>query len=179
MFPAVEGKALADTLTVKGAEEFLEGMRSPPENSLEVFFPSESGRGGKLGFSNIPDEIYLEESGGYLGVRLWIEDMGDVGAAGDIAASWTRDGYVLFADGESSSGLVWDVEFESEEAAEQFQNVALDRLGAMAEMDRRATANEVMESGERFLRVVRFDRRSVRFINAATRKTAMMEFQRR
>lgn len=173
MFPAVEGKGLADTAFVKGTETFANTMRNPPVNTLEVIFPSENGRGGKLIVGGIEDEIYLEESAGYLGLRLWIAEMGDVGVAGEIAGSWIKDGYVLFADGESSSGLIWEVEFESEQAADLFQEVALSRIAAMSEMDEPASLGSAIEANDRFIRVVRKDSKIVRYLNVATRETAM------
>ncbi|MBG7608357.1 MAG: hypothetical protein IZT59_10060 [Verrucomicrobia bacterium] len=177
MFPAVEGKGLGDTLFVKGKEAFAEGMRNPPENTLEVVFPGEKGRGGKLSIAGIEDEVYLEESAGYLGLNLWVAEMGDVGLAGKIAGSWIKDGYVLFADGESSSGLVWDVAFESEKAADLFQAVALDRVAAMSNAGKIPALGEVIETEGRFFRVVRIDQEAVRFINAATRETATKGFE--
>lgn len=177
MFPAVEGKGLADTLFVKGQEVFSEGMRNPPENTLEVVFPGEKGRGGKLTIAGIDDEVFLEESAGYLGLRLWVAEMGDVGLAGEIAGSWVKDGYVLFADGESSSGLVWEVEFDSEKAVTSYLTLALDRLAAMSDEGEVSASGNVVKSVDRFLRVVRVGSQRVRFINAATRETAMREFK--
>lgn len=172
MFPAVEGKGFADTVFVKGAETFANAMRNPPVNTLEVVYPGEKGRGGKLPVGGIDDEIYLEESAGYLGLKLWIEEMGDVGLAGEIAVSWIKDGYVLFADGESSSGLIWDVEFESKQAADLFQKMALGRLAAMSGTDDAAALGSVIEANDRFLRVVRIGEETVRYLNVATRETA-------
>jgi len=177
MFPAVEGKGFADTLFVKGTDELSDAMRNPPENTLEVVFPGEKGRGGKMPVAGIADEIYLEESAGYLGLRSWVAEMGDLGLAGEIAGNWMRDGYALFADGESSSGLFWDVEFESKEAADLFQNVALERVTAMSGKDGAAELAGVVEAGDRFLRVARLGAETVRFINVATRETAMRAFE--
>ncbi len=173
MFPAVEGKGLADTAFVKGKAAFSESMRNPPENTLEVIFPGGKGRGGKLVIGGIEDEIYLEESAGYLGLRLWVEKMGDVGLAGEIARRWVKDGYVLFADGESSSGLVWDVEFENGEAADLFERVALDRVAALSNDGKVPGVGEMVGTEDRFLRVVRVGGKEVRFINAATKETAL------
>ena len=175
MFPAIEGKGLADTAFVKGTEEFAKTMRNPPVNTLEVVFPSETGRGGKMILGGIDDEIYLEESAGYLGLRLWVEEMGDVGLAGEIAASWKRDAYLLFADGESSSGVVWEVEMESEKAADLFERAALDRVAAIS--GKNVETSEVVEAEDRFLRVMRVDSERVRFLNTATRESAMKKIE--
>ncbi len=177
VFPGLEGRGLADTLFVKGTEEFAEGMRKPPANTLEVVFSGEIGRGGKVDHGEISDEIYLEESAGYLGLRLWIAETGDVGIAEQVAREWMRDGYVLFADGESSTGLFWDVEFEGKEGADLFEGVALDRVAATVRKEDGVKAGEVVETEEgRFLTVKRTGETTVRFVNAAVKETAAKPF---
>ena len=156
-FPAMEGKAFADTAYVKGTEAFAERMRDGIQSTFGVAFPSEKEDGGEIVFPEISDEIYLEESGGYLGLRLWIAEGGDVGLAGEVAREWLADRYVLFADGEMSSGLAWDVVFGDGEAADRFENSCHDRLGALAE-------------DGRLLDVVRLGEKRVRFLNVATGK---------
>jgi hypothetical protein len=73
-----------------------------------------------------PEEPYLTESAGQLGLRLWLEPLGDVGAALEISSCWKNDRYLLLPDGEASTAVVWDVQFDSTEAADQFQ--AADRV---------------------------------------------------
>ena len=177
MFTAVEGKGLADTSFVKGAGEFSEVLRNPPVDTLEVVFPDKKGMGGRLEIRGIGAEIYLEESAGYLGLKLWAEAMGDAGLAGEIAGSLVKDGYALFADGASSSGLVWEVEFASEKAAGLFEELALRRISEMAGGAKSATAGEVIVSGDRLLRVVRVSPNKVRFLNVVERDTAMKAFE--
>jgi hypothetical protein len=159
LFPAVEGKGLADTLYVKGADKLADGLRSPPQNTFEVVFPSEKGRGGKMDLPEISDEVYLTESAGYLGIRLWLSQLGDLGMAEEVARSWMKDGYALFADGEMSSGLVWEVTFEDAGAAEAFANAA----GSMKD--------KLVGEG-RFLGVTMISETAVRFFNVATEATA-------
>ena len=156
-FPGIEGKALADTAYVKGVEDFSERMRNAPQSTFGVAFPSEKVGDDEIVFPEISDEIYLEESAGYLGLRLWIAEGGDVGLAGEVAREWLADRYVLFADGEMSSGLAWDVVFGDGEAADRFENSCHDRLGALAE-------------DGRLLDVVRVGEKRVRFLNVATER---------
>ena len=156
-FPAMEGKAFADTAYVKGTEAFAERMRDGIQSTFGVAFPSEKEDGGEIVFPEIFDEIYLEESGGYLGLRLWLMESGDAGLASEIAQEWVTDRYVLFADGEMSSGLAWDIVFENGEAAGNFEKVARQRAAAMAE-------------DGRLLDVVRLGEKRVRFLNVATGK---------
>lgn len=162
-FPANEGKALADTAYVKGTEAFLERMRNAPFTTFGVAFPTEKLATDEIVAWKISDEIYLEESAGYLGLKLWLEESGDAGLAGEIAREWVADRYLLFADGESSSGLAWDVTLASEEATESFLKLA----GEMA---------TAMKAEGRLLEVVRVGERRVRFLNVATQK-AIDEFQ--
>ena len=159
LFPAVEGKGLADTLYVKGAAEFADGMRKPPQNTLEIVLPGETGRGGEVTLPELSDEVFLNESAGYLGLRLWLSLTEDVGMAEEVSRAWVKDGYALFADGEMSSGVVWEVTLENKAAADTFAKVAQDLAEAMAEEGR-------------FLGTARVSETTVRFFNAATKETA-------
>ena len=159
LFPAVEGKSLADTLYLKGAAEFADGMRTSPQNTVEIVLPGESGRGGEVTLPEIPEEVYLRESAGYLGPRLWISLTDDLGMAEEVSRSWLQDSYVLFADGEMSSGLVWEVTFENKAAADTFAKVSHDFTQAMAVKGR-------------YLGTVRVSETTVRFFNTATKESA-------
>lgn len=160
IFPAVEGKGLADTLFVKGAREFSDGLRKPPQNTLEIVLPGETGRGGEVALPEISDDVFLRESAGYLGLRLWLSLTEDLGMAEEVSRSWVKDGYALFADGEMSSGLVWDVTLEDATAAETFVKAAQDLAEAMA-------------AEGRFLGTARVSETIVRFFNVATKETAV------
>jgi hypothetical protein len=159
IFPAVEGKGLADTLFVKGAEEFAKGLRKAPQNTLEIVLPGETGRGGEATLPKISDEVFLKESAGYLGLRLWLSLTEDLGMAEEVSRSWVKDGYALFADGEMSSGLVWEVTLEDAAAADTFAKAAQDLAEAMA-------------TEGRFLGTARVSETTVRFFNTATKETA-------
>lgn len=160
IFPTTSGRAFADTHYVKGEKIFSEAMRNPPQTTYHLAFPAESGRGGAMDFPKTDDEIFLTESAGYLGLRLWLEEMGDVGIAEEVAREWSRDGYLLFADGETSSGLIWDVEFQNETAAEQFTAEANQRIQVMKD-----------QAQDRFFSVRRISPKRVRFLNVATAET--------
>jgi len=165
LFPAVEGKGLADTLFVRGSEDFADRMRKPPQNTLEIVLPGEMGRGGEVALPEISDEVFLRESAGYLGLRLWLALTEDLGMAEEVSRSWVKDGYALFADGEMSSGLVWEVTLEDATAADAFSKAAQGLVDAM-----------VTEG--RFLGTVRVTDTTVRFFNAATQETAAQLGQR-
>ena len=165
LFPAVEGKGLADTLFVRGSEDFADRMRKPPQNTLEIVLPGEIGRGGEVALPEISDEVFLRESAGYLGLRLWLALTEDLGMAEEVSRSWVKDGYALFADGEMSSGLVWEVTLEDATAADAFSKAAQGLA-------------EAMVTEGRFLGTVRVTDTTVRFFNAATQKTAAQLGQR-
>jgi hypothetical protein len=160
LFPAVEGKSIADTLYVKGAAEFADGLRNPPQNTLEIVLPGETGRGGEAEMPELSDEVYLRESAGYLGLRLWLSLTDDLGMAEEVSRSWVKDGYSLFADGEMSSGVVWEVTLEDKAAADTFEKAAKDIASAM-------------EAEGRFLGAARVSESTVRFFNTATKETAV------
>jgi hypothetical protein len=160
LFPAVEGKSIADTLYVKGAAEFADGLRNPPQNTLEIVLPGETGRGGEAEMPELSDEVYLRESAGYLGLRLWLSLTDDLGMAEEVSRSWVKDGYSLFADGEMSSGVIWEVTLEDKAAADTFEKAAKDIASAMAEEGR-------------FLGTARISENTVRFFNTATKETAV------
>ncbi len=159
LFPAVEGKGFADTLFVKGTKPFADSMRKPPQNTLEIVLPGETGRGGEVMLPELSDEVFLKESAGYLGLRLWLSLSEDLGMAEEISRSWVKDGYALFADGEMSSGVVWEVTLDNKEAADTFAKAASDIAEAMA-------------AEGRFLGTARVSETTVRFFNTATKETA-------
>ena len=159
LFSAVEGKGLSDTLFVKGTQPFADSMRKPPQNTLEIVLPGETGRGGEVSLPELSDEVFLKESAGYLGLRLWLSLTEDLGMAEEISRSWVKDGYALFADGEMSSGVVWEVTLDNKEAADTFAKAASDIAEAMA-------------AEGRFLGTARVSETTVRFFNTATKETA-------
>ncbi len=160
MFPVISGRALADTLFVKGVEPFTAAFRNPPQTTHELVFPAEGKKAVTFEMPRVDPEIFLTESAGYLGLRLWLEEMGDVGVAEEIARVWSGDGYHLFADGDTSSALIWDVEFVSEEMAARFLDLAAQRVEAMKELN-----------PQRFIAVKKISPKRIRFLNTATEKT--------
>jgi hypothetical protein len=100
-----------------------------------------------------PEEAYLTENAGQLGLRLWLEPTGDVSAAND----WKNDRYVLIPDGEASSAVMWDIELNSKESADRFEASARARIAAMAKV-----------SEKRHLSVSRPAPARVRLLNTAT-----------
>jgi hypothetical protein len=156
-FPVIEGKGLADTLHVQGNENFQAAFRNPPQTTRAILVPGETPVApAALEPLALPEEAYLTETAGQLGLRLWL------GASStDIAASWRNDRYVLFPDGEASSALLWDIELADKNAADKFHAVASERISAM-----------LATQEKRHLRVARISPTRIRFLNTAVAATA-------
>ena len=136
-FPVVEGKALADTLYVKGNEPFLNAFRNPPQTTRAILIPASAPQPPPiLELPKTPEEPYLSESAGQLGLRLWIETTNDPLLALEISSTWKNDRYLLVPDGESSTAVVWDIVLETESEAEKLFRVAKTLATAMNAMDR-------------------------------------------
>lgn len=165
MFPVVEGKGFADTLHVRGNEEFHKAMRNPPQTTRAILIPAAGPAAPPpLELPDAPEEPYLTESAGQLGLRLWLEALGDAGAALEISSCWKNDRYALLPDGESSTAVIWDVEFDSKEAADGFQAAAADYVAA------KEAGESTSPSEKRHLRISRPSPVRVRFLNTATKE---------
>ena len=170
-FPVLEGKGLADTLHVQGNEALHDALRNPPQTTRAILQPKQNAVPGVLEMPPTPEEPYLTESAGQLGLRLWLEAPDDAGAAAEIAAAWQNDRYLLVPDGEASSAVVWDIEMQSPAAAEALCNAALDRVAAIAGLtERGALGQPAATASGRNLCVVRPAAKRVRFLNTATRE---------
>lgn len=174
VFPLLDGKGLADTLHIQGNEAFHAAFRNPPQTTRAIQYPAELvGEPQALDLPATPEEPLLTETAGLLGLRLWLEPLGDVGAAAEIASAWENDRYLLFPDGESSSAILWDIELTSAAAADQLQSVALDLASAQAGRESAATLGEVILSPEkRHWIVSRPSPTRVRILNTALPSTA-------
>lgn len=173
-FPVTDGKAFADTLYVRGNDALHAAFRSPPQTTRAVFFPAEpASEPMALDLPAVPEEPFLTESAGELGLRLWLTPLGDVGAALEIASSWKNDRYLLFPDGESSSAVLWDIELENAAAADKLQAAALNLVAAMAGQQEAATLGKAIVSPEkRHLQLTRISPTRLRFLNTSEAATA-------
>lgn len=169
-FPLIEGKGFADTLHVQGDDFFQKAFRNPPQTTRSILLPASGPLApAVLEMPQNPEEPYLSESAGQLGLRLWLEALGDVGLALEISSSWKNDRYLLLPDGESSTAVIWDVQFDAENAADQFQAAALDYVAAKASLAKGAELGAIATTSEkRHLRVSRLAPDRVRFSNTHT-----------
>ena len=173
-FPVTDGKAFADTLYVRGNDALHAAFRSPPQTTRAVFFPAEpASEPMALELPAVPEEPFLTESAGELGMRLWLAPLGDLGSALEIASSWKNDRYLLFPDGESSSAVLWDIELENAAAADKLQAAALDLVAALAGQQESATLGKPIASPEkRHLMLTRISPTRLRFLNTSEAATA-------
>ena len=175
-FPLIEGKQLADSLRIQGNQKLIERCIKPPSTTRSVILPGESTAVPlALDLPAVPEEPFLTETAGSLGLRLWLEPLGDVGAAAEIASFWKNDRYVFFHDGESSSAVLWDIELETAAAANQLEAAALNLTAAMGGQETAATLGKAVVSPEkRHLLVSRRSPTRLRFLNTFDPATAAM-----
>lgn len=170
-FPAVEGKGLADTLHVQGNEVFQNALRNPPQTTRAIILPSRKETPPHMEMPAMPEQPYLAESAGQLGLRLWLDSQDD--AAADISSHWENDRYLLVPDGEASAGMIWDIQLDSKEATDQLQTSALNQIAKMAGEKQTAALGKVLITEEtRHLRITRPSAHRIRFLNAATPELA-------
>lgn len=173
-FPVTEGKGRADQLHVAGAAKLHAILRDPPQTTRAVMFPGEPASQSKpLDLPKVPEEPFLTESAGQLGLRLWLEPLGDIGAALEISSAWKNDRYVLFPDGESSSAILWDIELDQAENTDALELIGLQLVAAMAGQQNPATLGIAVTSPEkRHLQLTRISPTRIRFLNTAVGETA-------
>lgn len=173
-FPVIEGKGLADTLHVQGNEKFHAAFRNPPQTTRAILIPAEPASAPPLlEMPATPEEPYLSEGAGQLGLRLWLEPLGDLEAAVEISSEWKNDRYLLLPDGDASTAVIWDIELATPAAADQLQAAALGRISAMANLQEPTTVGTTIATLEkRQLRVTRPSPTRIRFLNTATPKLA-------
>ena len=173
-FPVVEGKGYADSLHVQGGEKLLAALREPPLTTRKILQPGLVEISAKrIEITGLPEEPYLSESAGQLGLRLWLERAGDVGMAHELSSCWAGDRYVLVPDGEASTAVLWEIELDSVDAAEKFQSVALELISAAANASEAAKLGNILVSADgRHFAVTRARPTAIRFINSATKTFA-------
>jgi len=175
VFPITEGRGLADTLHIQGNDALHAALRNPPQTTRAILYPAEpEGDVRSVELPAPPEEPYLVESAGQLGLRLWLEAIGDHGKALEIAAAWRGDRYALVPDGEASALLIWDIEMASPAAATALLDLALQRAASIAGIEEETPEpGKILESPDsRFLVVHRISPTRVRFLNTRERESA-------
>lgn len=173
-FPLTMGKGLADSFYVQGNEKFQALFRNPPQTTRAIFQPSEAaGEPQALELPSTPEEPFLTETAGLLGLRLWLELGADSKSASETASSWKNDRYVLFPDGEESTAVLWEIEMDNAAAADQLQAIAMRIISKLAGRESTAKPGEaVVSPDKRHLLLSRPSPTRLRFLNTFEAATA-------
>jgi hypothetical protein len=173
-FPQTIGKGLADSFHVQGNDKLQTLFRNPPQTTRAVLYPLEAlGEPQALELPATPEEPFLTETAGLLGLRLWLELVTETKSASEIASAWKNDRYVLFPDGEASTAVLWEIEMGSVEAADQVQAIALRIVAKLAGRESPAKPGEtVASSDKRHLMLTRPSPTRLRFLNTFEPATA-------
>jgi len=171
-FPAIAGKGYADGKFLQGDAALQAALRQPPALTRAIFHPDRQGEpADPPALPVTPGDPILEESGGELGVTLWLAPLDDEAATRAIARDWAGDRYRLFPDGDDAA-VIWDVRFARAESADRFLAAALELVSAQAGLDRTPAAGEIVRSPEgRHLAAARISPAVVRFAHTASMET--------
>ncbi|RYD30934.1 MAG: hypothetical protein EOP87_15710 [Verrucomicrobiaceae bacterium] len=175
MFPLTDGAAYVNALKGEGPEKLAEAFRNPPRTTQAILLPGSDGKEPEvLGMPAMEMEPFMSDRAGELGLRLWLEALGDAGEALEISSDWKNDRYLFFPESETQSAVVWDVVLQSKEAADRFQVAALNHVGATAMKEESPAPDTPVEAlNKRFLMVSRVGDDRVRFINTVKAETAL------
>jgi hypothetical protein len=134
-FLGMEGKTYADQLLVKSREALMAALRNPPQKTSGVIFlfdrevPQRT-----VTLPETPGDMVMEDSGGALGLRLWLDALGDVQAARDLAEKWVDDKWRLFATDDRSHHVVWVIDFADQASADEAARAFCAMAGAIADL---------------------------------------------
>jgi hypothetical protein len=173
-FAALEGKGLADTLYVKGNDSFHAAFHNPPQTTRAIMHPASPVTAPEtMNLPVVPEEAYLSESAGQLGLRLWLDPADSDRAASETAEHWKNDRYLLIPDGDASTAVLWDIEMDSKEATDQLEAFARRIIAARENVGKIPAAGAPEGSqAKRHLSISRPSPTRVRFLNTATAELA-------
>ena len=170
-FPSALGLPRAERLMDQ--EEILPALHKPPVISADLFPEHEGLVAAPPELPATPGNMLLEESAGMLGLRLWLEPLGEEFTP--LADGWRGDRYRLHATSDTDVHLLWDIRFDSEESADDFAKAALSMVSALAGSETDPALGEILPTPEeRFVGIVRLRPDVVRFINASSRDHAAL-----
>ena len=143
-FPSVLGVPRAARLIDQ--EEILSALHRPPAITAD-FFPAHEG------LVPAPPELpgtggntMLEESAGMLGLRLWLQPLGEDSIG--LADHWRGDRYRLYAASDSDIRLIWDIRFDSEKSADAFLAAAGNVVASLADQEKAPPPGEAVTTAE-------------------------------
>jgi hypothetical protein len=130
-FPSALGLPRAERLIDQ--EELLGALHKPPAITADFFPEHEELQASAVTLPETPGNMLLEESAGMLGVKLWLEPLGEEFAK--LASAWRGDRYRLHATSDNDVHLVWDIRFDSDKSADAFATAAADLVSSFAGTD--------------------------------------------
>ena len=164
-FPSLLGAPRAERLMDQ--EELLLHLHKPPLLTSWFFPDSEELTTTNPVLPESAHEVVIDESAGMLGFQLWLQTLDPELAP--LARSWRGDRYQLIAHDDVTLDLIWDIQFENEEAADEFLDLALAMSGALAQAEADPKAGETVKDPEgRRLSVSKPSPEIVRFSNLAS-----------
>lgn len=143
-FPATLGLPRAERLMDQ--EEILSALHRPPGLSAD-FFPEHEGLTAEP--PSLPEtegNVLLEESVGMLGLKLWLDPLGEEAAR--LADGWRGDRYRLHATSDHEVHLVWDIRFATAAAADAFVRIAGELLSSLAGTESPPAPGETLSTPE-------------------------------
>ena len=168
-FPSTLGVPRASRLMDQ--EEILGALHKPPAITSDFFPEHEGMETNPPGLPETPGNALLDESLGMLGLKLWLEPLGE--EFPEIGDGWRGDHYRLFATSDVASHLEWDLRFDSAKTADAFLAAAGEMISALAGTDKSPSPGEITTTPEdRFLALARPSPDTVRFLNTADRATS-------
>jgi len=130
-FPSVLGLPRAERLMDQ--EELMGALHKPPVITAAFFPQHEDLQASPVNLPETPGNMLLEESAGMLGLKLWLEPLGE--EFSKLADGWRGDRYRLHATSDSDTHLIWDIRFDSEKSAGAFAVAAADLVSSFAGTD--------------------------------------------
>ncbi|MEK7948914.1 hypothetical protein [Luteolibacter soli] len=130
-FPSALGLPRAGRLMDQ--EELMGALHKPPAITAD-FFPEHEGlQASPVTLPETPGNVLLEESAGMLGLKLWLEPLGEESAK--LADAWRGDRYRLHATSDTDVHLIWDIRLDSEKSADAFATAAAKLVSSLAGTD--------------------------------------------
>lgn len=164
-FLGVEGKTYADQLLSKNRETLIESLRKPPQQTADVMFLFDRATiDRRVKLPDTPGEMVFEDAGGSLGLRLWLEPLGDVQAARDLSEAWVHDAWRLFATDDRTHHLVWCIELRDEISTDQALQAFCSLGAAIADLpDDLLPGQAIKTSQGTWLRIERTSKTALRW----------------
>ncbi|MCW1885751.1 hypothetical protein OKA04_13505 [Luteolibacter flavescens] len=130
-FPSVLGVPRAGRLMDQ--EEILSAFHKPPVLTAD-FFPEHEGiEALPVELPETTGNMLVEESAGMLGLKLWLEPLGE--EFSKLGDAWRGDRFRLSATNDVDMHLTWDIRFDSEKSADDFATAAADLVSSLAGTD--------------------------------------------